>query len=225
MQPSVIKVNLSPSGKNFLPVVLYAVLLEKFPMKTIFLGLLFMAFAVVVKSQDDTALVSRVNEMLRLTQVKDLDKIMDYTYPKLFTIVPRSMLITAMKASFESDDFQIELDSVVIVKIFPIFRINDTSYVKIRHSMLMKMKYTEPYDSTQKESRDLMVSLMSQKFGEGNVRFDPVANSLNIFMTPNMVGIKDNSSKWSFANLNEDQPQILNRLFSKEVLDRLKEYN
>ena len=91
--------------------------------------------------------------------------------------------------------------------------------------MLMKMKYTEPYDSTQKESRDLMVSLMSQKFGEGNVRFDPVANSLNIFMTPDMVGIKDNSSRWSFANLNEDQPQILTMLFSKEVLDKLKEYN
>ena len=43
--------------------------------------------------------------------------------------------------------------------------------------------------------KEYMASLMSQKFGEGNVRFDPVVNSLNIFMTPNMVGIKDISSK------------------------------
>jgi len=90
--------------------------------------------------------------------------------------------------------------------------------------MLMKMKYIEPYDSTQKEQKEFMVSLMSQKFGEGNVRFDPVANSVNIFMTPDMVGIKDNSSKWTFANLNEDNPQMLNMLFGKQVLDKLKEY-
>ena len=65
---------------------------------------------------------------------------------------------------------------------------------------------------------------MSQKFGEGNVRFDPVANSLNIFMTPDMVGIKYNSSKWTFANLNEDNPQMLDMLFGRQVLDKLKEY-
>jgi hypothetical protein len=39
-----------------------------------------------------------------------------------------------------------------------------------------------------------------------------------------MVGIKYNSSKWTFANLNEDNPQMLNMLFGKQVLDKLKEY-
>ena len=162
--------------------------------------------------------------MLSFTQVKDLEKVMEYTYPKLFTIVPKEALITAMKSAFESEEFIIELDSVKILKIFPIFKIKDTSYVKVRHTMLMKMKYIQPYDSTQKEQKEFMASLMTQKFGEGNVRFDPVANSLNIFMTPDMAGIKYNSSKWTFANLNEDNPKMLNILFGKQVLDKLKEY-
>jgi hypothetical protein len=148
---------------------------------------------------------------------------MDYTYPKLFTIASREAMIAAMKSAFESDDFTIELDSVKIMKIFPIFKINDTSYVKVRHTMLMKMNYIEPYDSTQKEEKEFMVSLMSQKCGEGRVRLDPVANSLNIFMTPDMVGIKTSSTKWTFANLNEDNPQMLDMLFGKQVLDKLKE--
>ena len=193
-------------------------------MKKLFLALLVNGLVVFGNAQEDTSLVNRVNAILSFTQVKDLEKVMEYTYPKLFTIVPRESMIAAMKIAFDSEDFTIELDSVKILKIFPIFKINDTSYVKVRHTMLMKIKYIEPYDSLQKELKEYMVSFMSQKYGEGNVRFDPVANSLNIFMTPDMVGVKTNSTKWTFANLNEDNPKMLNMLFGKKVLDKLKEY-
>jgi len=197
---------------------------KNFSMKSIFLSLLFLVFGVIGNAQQDTSLVSRVNEMLKLTQLKDLEKVMDFTYPKLFTIAPREALIEVMRNTYETDEYIIELDSVNIVTIFPIFKINDTSYAKVKHTMLMKMKYKEPYDTADKESKELMVSLMQQKFGEGNVRFDPIANSLNIFMTPDMVGIKTKSLNWTFANLNEDNPAMLNMLFSKQVLNKLKEF-
>ena len=193
-------------------------------MKTISLSLLFLVFGIIGNAQQDTSLVNRVNKMLKLTQVKDLEKVMDFTYPKLFTIAPREALIEVMKNTYETDEYIIELDSVNVVTIFPVFKINDTSYAKVKHTMLMKMKYKEPYDTADKESKDLMVSLMQQKFGEGNVRFDPIANSLNIFMVPDMVGIKTKSSNWTFANLNEDNPAMLNMLFSKQVLNKLKEF-
>jgi len=193
-------------------------------MKSIFLNLIFLVFGVIANAQQDISLVNRVNEMLRLTRLKDLEKVMDYTYPKLFTIAPRETLIEVMKNTYETDEYIIELDSVNVVTIFPIFKINDTSYAKVKHTMLMKMKYKEPYDTTDKESKEFMVSLMQQKFGEGNVRFDPIANSLNILMVPDMVAIKTKSSNWTFANLDEDNPAVLNMLFSKQVLNKLKEF-
>lgn len=205
-----------------MPGVLNAVLLEKFSMKSIFLWLSFLVTGIIANAQQDTALVKRVNEMLKLTQLKDFEKIMDYTYPRLFTIAPRDVLITTMKNAFENDEFTIELDSVKIHTIFPVFVIDDTSYVKVKHTMLMKMKYKKPYDTTDNDSKETMVSLMEQRFGKGKVRFDPIANSLNIFMTPDMVGIKDKTSTWTFVNLNEDNPELLNMIFSKKVLDKLK---
>ena len=197
---------------------------KNFSMKSIFLSLIFFVFGVIGNAQQDTSLVNRVNEMLKLTQVKDLEKVMDFTYPKLFTIAPREALIEVMKNTYETDEYIIELDSVNVVTIFPIFKINDTSYAKVKHTMLMKMKYKEPYDTADKESKEFMVSLMQQKFGEGNARFDPIANSLNILMVPDMVGIKTKTSNWTFANLNEDNPAMLNMLFSKQVLNKLKEF-
>lgn len=193
-------------------------------MKSIFLGLSFVFFGIIVNAQQDTSLVSRVNEMLKLTQSKDIEKVMDYTYPKLFTIVPKETLITAMKSAYDTEEFTMEFDSVKIHTLFPVFVINDTSYVKVKHTMLMKMQYKEPYDTADKESREFMISLMQEKFGKGNVRFDPVANSLNIFMIPDMVGIKTKTSIWTFANLDDDNPAMLNMLFSKQVLDKLGKF-
>jgi hypothetical protein len=149
---------------------------------------------------------------------------MDYTYPKLFTIAPRDALIEVMKSTYDTDEFLIELDSVKVDTIYPVFKINDTSYVKIKHTMLMRMKYKETFDTADTKGTEFMVALMEQKFGKGNVRFDPVANSLNIFMIPDMVGIKEKSSNWTFVNLDEDNPQMLNMIFSKKVLDKLKEF-
>jgi hypothetical protein len=195
-------------------------------MKILCLGVLFLAFGFAASSQQDTTLLRRVNEMLKLTQKKDLEKIMDYTYPKLFEIAPREFMIETMKKVYETDEYFVEVDSVHVIKIFPVFVINDTSYVKVKHSMLMRMKFKQPLDTSDMESKNFMVLVLEQKYGDGNVRFDAVANSLNIFIKPEMVGIKDKTSNtWTFANLNADNPAILVMLFSKAVRDKLKEYN
>ena len=207
-----------------MPGVVNAVLLEKFSMKSTFLWLSFLVVGIIANAQQDTSLVKRANEMLKLTQLKDFEKIMDYTYPRLFTIAPREALITTMKSAFDTEEFTIELDSVKIHTVFPVFVIDDTSYAKVKHTMLMKMKYKKPYDKTDHDSKESMVSLMEERFGKGKVRFDPIANSLNIFMTPDMVGIKNKTSAWTFVNLNEDNPELLNMIFSKKVLDKLKEF-
>lgn len=194
-------------------------------MKALILAGLLLFFGSIAHTQEDTALVNRINEMLKITQKKDLEKIMDYTYPKLFDIAPRELMISTLQETYENDEFIIDLDSVSIITIFPIFNINDTSYVKIVHSMLMKMKYKEPLDTSDMESKSMLVSILEPKYGAGNVHFDSAANSLNIFMKPDMLGIKDKTSNtWTFITLNDDNPFLLEMLFSEAVRSKLKEY-
>lgn len=192
-------------------------------MKIILVAMLFMVSGPIY-SQSDTSLVSRLNAMLKFTQAKDIEKVMDYTYPKLFTIAPREMLLQTMQDTYETEEYIIELDSIAIQTIYPIFKINDTSYVKVEHTMLMKMKYKELYDTADRGSIDFLLNLMEEKFGKGNVRFDVKANSLNIFMVPDIVGVKPKSGLWTFANLDEDNPAMLDMLFSRQVQNKLKEF-
>jgi hypothetical protein len=192
--------------------------------KTLWLLLLTFCF-ISVEAQHDTSLVNRLNATLQFTKVMDLEKILDYTYPKLFTIATREQMLDVLKNTFETDEYNTELDSLKIDTIFPVFTINSGSFTKVRHSMLMKMVYKEPFDTADKEGTEMLVTMMEAQFGKGNVRFDPIKNSLNIFMHPDMVAIKDNlSPEWTFVNLDEDNPAILNMLFSKEVIAKLREF-
>jgi hypothetical protein len=105
--------------------------------------------------------------------------------------------------------------------VFPIFTIGTGQYAKISHTMLMRMTFKEPIDSA--ESAE-MLPQMKEQFGKDNVRFDKKANAVVILLHSTMVAIKDEFAKeWSFVNYDEDSPMV-EMLFSKEVIEKLKEY-
>jgi hypothetical protein len=159
--------------------------------------------------------------MLKLTQAKDLDKILDYTYPKLFTIASREQMSEVLKQSFETDEFSISLDSVKVKTIFPVFTSKDASYAKISHSMIMRMKFKTAVDSA---GSVRFKELMEPKFGKGNISFNQQDNSFTIHMLAWLVAIKDEFSKdWSFVNYDEEDGMV-SLLFSAEVIEKLKAY-
>ena len=203
--------------------MLYAVLLENFCMRKIILFLFFVFVAMSGEGQQDTSLINRLRSVLNFTKLKQLDKVMDYTYPKVFTVVSREQLGEIMKSMYETDEFSTDLDSVNIDTIFTIVKINDARYAIARHSMLMKMKYKDPVDS---KDIDLLVQGVEQQYGEGQVRFDKKANSLNISMVSYMIAVKDElSPKWTFMNFDLTNPGFVELILGKEVMAKLKEYN
>jgi hypothetical protein len=191
----------------------------------------FLLFSLLITknsaAQQDTALSNRLNEVLKYTQVMNIDKILDYTYPKLFTIVSREELKEIMLSSFETDDFSSTMDSIEVVTIFPTFKINDESFAKIKHSMLLRMKFkAEPDTTGGVNSMNMMTGMMESKFGAGNVRYDIPNNTIVIKLIPSLIALKEKEdAKWYFVNFDEENKEILDMLFSKEVQEKLKEYN
>jgi len=174
-----------------------------------------------ISAQQDVRLMERIEGILKVTQAKDLDKILDYTYPKLFTIATREQMAEALKKSFETDVFIIDFDSVKLKTVFPVFTIKDTQYTKISYSMIMRMKFKTAIDSTGSVT---FKELMEQKFGKGNISFNQQDNTFNIYMLSYLLAIKDDFSKdWNFVNYDEEEGMI-SLLFSAGVIEKLKEY-
>jgi len=208
-----------------LPVKAFEVLLKKINMKKILLALLFSSFLLnQLAAQEDTALAKRVKEILIYTQEKNTEKILDYTYPKLFTIVTRSQMKEALDGMYDTDEFTTVLDSLFTIKIHPVFSVEGKQYCRIMHNIVMYMKFKEVIDTIGKDSEaNAMVELMGLKYGKENVRFDVKNNSLVIKSTPDMIAVKENNN-WYFANYNEDNPAMIDLLFSKAVQKKYKEF-
>ena len=208
-----------------MPVKAFGVLLKKINMKKILLALLFSFFLLnQLAAQGDTALAKRLEEILIYTQKKNTEKILDYTYPKLFTIVTRSQMKEALDGMYNTDEFTIELDSLFIIKIYPVFTVEGKQYCKIMHNMFMYMKFKEVVDTVGKDSKaNSMVELMGLNYGKENVSFDAKNNSLVIKSTPDMIAMKENNT-WYFSNYDEDNPAMIDLLFSKAVQKKYKEF-
>ena len=194
---------------------------------SILLSLLFVQF--ILLGQKDPVLERRLAEFMQVNDEMDLSKVLDYTYPKLYTIVPRDQMLELLQNTFENENMSIHLDSLHINTIYPVFKLENGSYAKVIYSMNMLMALKNDKEDSltpekKKERDDYMLSSLPEQYGAGNVNIDPVSGHLRIKMVSPMVAVKDDYAKqWCFVNFKENDP-ITNRLFSKEMLKKLATY-
>ena len=194
-----------------------------------FIALVFFVMSIsVVNGQVDPALTKRLNTVIASTEKSDFSTLLDYTYPKLFKLIPRESMLEASKGALDNELFVVSIDSIAINKIFPVFVVGEESFAKVKLAMRMKMKFKEALDTTNADNisqREQIATMMESKFGEGNARYDKSSDALIINQVANHVAIKiKEDHKWYFVNFDEDNPTILNYLFSKPVIEKLATY-
>lgn len=174
-------------------------------------------------SATGTSLEKRLSEYIQLTEDMDLEKLMDYIYPRLFTIAPKEEMLKAMKEGFDNDEVKVSLDSLKIEKIYPVFEVGKGSYAKVTYSMVMVMELMDKEKLA--EQMELIRAGIAAKYGNENLNIDGQSGAFRIRQTNNLVAIKDNYAKeWSFISLKEDDP-TMNQLLNKDVMGKLNEYN
>jgi hypothetical protein len=175
-----------------------------------------------------TSLEQRLTEYMKLNDEMKLEQIMDYIYPKLFTIASKEQILKAMKDGFNNDELTVKLDSLKIEKVYPVFEIGKGSFAKVNYSMVMVMNIVEEAGTDKAahlEKITIIAKSMEEEYGSTNVRVDD-KGVIRIWKKNQMVAAKDEFLKeWSFVNLEEENPTMMSKLFSKEVLDKLATYN
>lgn len=178
------------------------------------------------KKEKETAggpsLEKRLAEYMQLTEDMDLEKLMDYIYPRLFKIAPKEQMIEAMRAGFNNDELKMSLDSLKVDKIYPIFTSGKGQYAKVTYSMVMIMDFLDKEGI--EDQMELIMESMGEKYGRDNIRIDDKTGNLRVKQTSHLVAAKDEYAKdWSFVSLRDDDPMI-NQLLDKEVLEKLDDY-
>lgn len=193
-------------------------------MKKWVLSVITFCWVLVAAAQADSALTARLNRFLQANRAMDLEKVLDFTYPKVFTIAPRAAVLDALKNSFDNDQMTIKMDALATDSVYPVFRMQEGSYARILYSMkmIMQLKSKEPDAAKQKEINEAMLSSMQAQFGD-KVSIDS-NNNIIVAMQEVMVAVKDKYAKqWCFVNFKE-QDAMTSKLFSREVIDKLSDH-
>ncbi len=194
-------------------------------MKKTFLLLAFVTATLFSFSQD-AALNARLNSFIKANDAMDLDKILDFTYPKVFTIAPREKLKEALEEGFNGEDVKVKMDSLQILKIFPLFTVEDGTFAKIKYSFVMFMTTKESEEQeTRKDENEFMLSLMGETYGKNNVSYDPVSKAIRIKVNSEMAAIKDKYAKeWCFMDMVNNKA-MNEKMLDKTILDKLATYH
>ncbi len=193
--------------------------------KLAFLFLLGSLFSFSVNAQQaDPAMKSRLDTFFRLNQALNFEKLMDYIYPKIFTIAPREQMIEIFKSTFAGDEeVKMEMDSLQYGSISPLAVVDKGSYHLISYSMLIRMKIKKD-TSDAADANTTMLNVLQSQYGSNNVRFDVPSGKFVIKVNTNMVAVKDEASPdWTFLNFEPDHP-LAAQLLDAAVISKLKTF-
>ena len=215
-------------------------------MKKLFLGLGILIFCICscavkknANNADELTLKRRLAEFFSVCDSLDLDKMLDYHYPKIYTLIPRSEMLKFMEENYKDPSMSFEIDSIVADSIYPVFSVNNGLYAKIRYSMLLRASNSNLIDTMNiivdtnfqritddPPSRSTYVQrVLEEKYGKENVQINKTTGSLKIHVTHNLLSVKDeNSKEWTFLTI-EEYNLAIEKLFSQEVLQKLASYN
>ncbi|RXK60001.1 hypothetical protein ESA94_13215 [Lacibacter luteus] len=193
--------------------------------KLVFLFLIGFLFTFSAAAQEvDAAMKSRLDTFLKLNQALDFEKLMDYIYPKVFTVAPREQLIEIFKSTFAGDDeVKMEMDSLQYGSISPLVVVNKGSYHLIRYSMLIRMQIKQEA-SDAADGNTTMLNVLKSQYGAKNVRYDAASKKFVVNVNTNMVAVKDETSpEWTFLNFEPDHP-LAAQLLDAAVISKLKTF-
>lgn len=201
-------------------------------MRTIFFACTVLIFCAcgskkTTVKETDNSLRQRLDEFMKANDEMNLEKVLDYTYPKLYTIAPRAEVLKVMQETFNSEQVKVELDSMRVDTLYPVFQLGKGSYAKVKYSMVMLMNFNVAKDSADgggAAQNEMIRQGLAQQYGEQNVSMDE-KGIIHVRIQSPMVAIKDEISKeWTFVNLKEGDA-MTDKMVSKEVQDKLATYN
>lgn len=171
----------------------------------------------------DEGLEERISQYFKANDEMNLSKVLDFTYPKLFEIAPRATLEKEMQAAFNNEEMSMELDSLRMTQQHPVFEMAGGRYARIRYSMVMVMTLRD--SSEIRQQYPVLKESLSAEYGPGNFSIDEKKGVIRIRAEHDMVAIRDSYAKdWCFVGLEKNE-ELTQKIFSKEVLEKLNTYN
>jgi hypothetical protein len=168
----------------------------------------------------DAKLNSRMAAFMQLSKKLDLDKLMDYMYPRIYELAPKAAIVKEMKKAFNSADMQITPDSLAILSADNITTAGTTSFTRFKYFSSFNLHIAKK-DSAE-DMADAYLMAYRAQFGKDNVDYDGQTNTFHIKAVKYVIAIKDRYSKNEWVFVSQEQNALLRKLLPAAVVKKYK---
>ncbi|CAA6800020.1 MAG: Unknown protein [uncultured Aureispira sp.] len=171
-------------------------------------------------AQTDVEAIRQTAEIyMEIVEQKKYQKTMDYLYPKLFDLVPRSLMEEALKAQEEQTDIELEIKDSKIEAVSKVLRVEAVKYALVNYSFLMIMTIPEE----DKDGLEMMKGLFELNYGAKNVSLDVEKRAFSINVASAAYLINDPEyDGWKLLERKKELLPLLEKILPKKVLKKLK---
>lgn len=179
-------------------------------------------FSFVLKGQAviNPAIQTKLDAFIKYSNQKDWDKAFDLLYPKLFTKVAKQDLIDLMMG-MESDGLSINMSNMRITSTSAPVQENNETFVRVGYTadLSVNVRPGGLYDAP--KAIQAIEEQFNATYGDDNVKLDQDNKQFQIKATKAMIAIEVAKDDWKLVEINMDQPEIMEFLFSPAIMESL----
>jgi hypothetical protein len=167
----------------------------------------------------DPAIKVKFDSFIDYSNTKQWDKAFNLIYPKLFTRVPKQDLVDMMQRSEVGMTLQLK-NTRIIASSSPVQEGNET-FVRLSYEsdLVFTIEKGGMYDSP--KPIQAISDQFKSAYGPRSVQWDPEGKIYTIHATKNMMAIDSGNGDWKLVEINLEQPELMEFLFSPAIMDEL----
>ena len=188
-----------------------------------FLIILITAFStqLSIAQANEKGLKKDLKHYYQLTLDNDFNAIVDYVNPKMFEFVTKEMLVNSFEETFSDEEIKLAINEVKNEKIYPIIKMDSTSYTMIDYSLKMSIRLNMNEEEDE-DFADSLSGIYESMYGEENVEFESKNQTYRIHVDKSMFAeYVDN--RWTFINQEEGMDYIINAVIPEQVQEKMNE--
>lgn len=153
------------------------------------------------------------------TSSGDWDAVLDMTYPKLFTIVPREQLKGMMIQSIEGTGMKTTVKALDIEKVYAPIKEGGETFQRIDYNSELNLGLN---DELWKMKDDMIQGMRSAMDDESAVVVNEETKSISVTQLSTMIAVQaDGADMWKYLQFQSNQKNMLMSIIPAMVLDKM----
>ena len=168
----------------------------------------------------NTSIQSTLDEFIKYSNEKDWDKAFSLLYPKLFNRVPKQELVNLM-VGMEKDGMALGMKNTRITSTSVPMEEGNETFIRVEYDADMDVNLAAGGIYDHPKSIQAMDEQFKATYGGSNVKWNAEQKTYQIKAHKAMMAIQMADKNWKLVEINMDQPDLMEYLFSPTIMDAL----